>query len=356
MLAYTILNNTIGRWLFALIVSLVVMIVVGLWRWVITHRLRPATLNSSIFVSHAIVAIAKQTKGWIVLLLALYAGSLWLEMSPSLRIWTRSFGTILMLVQFGIWGNALIANWIEHYSNQAGEGNASGLGTARLLTFIGRLVLYSVVTLLILDNVPGVQITPLLASLGVGGIAVALAVQNILADLFASLSIALDKPFIIGDFIIVGSEMGTVEQIGLKTTRLRSLSGEQLIFSNNDLLNSRIRNFKRMHERRIVFDVGVLYETDAELLRAIPGILREAVEAQEQTRFDRAHLARFDSSAISFEVVYFVLSPDFNIYMDIQQAINFVIVDRFRAEGIVFAYPTQQIYLNGSLELARRAR
>ncbi|RRR70956.1 MAG: mechanosensitive ion channel family protein [Candidatus Viridilinea halotolerans] len=333
------------------------MLVVSLWRWIITHRLSPVARNSNVFFSHAIVVVAHTTKGWIVLVLALYAGSLWLDMGAALRLWTRSVATILLLFQMGFWGNALLANWIERYSTQNGETNAAGVGTARLITFLGRVVLYSVITLLILDNVPGVQITPLLASLGVGGIAVALAVQNILGDLFASLSIALDKPFIVGDFITVGNEMGTVQEIGLKTTRLRSLSGEQLVLSNGDLLNSRIRNFKRMEERRILFNVGVLYETDTALLRVIPQMLREAVEAQaEQVRFDRAHLARFDSSALTFEVVYFVLSPDFNVYMDIQHAINMLIVERFRAEGIVFAYPTQQIYLNGSLELSRPGR
>jgi small-conductance mechanosensitive channel len=353
LLEFAILENTLERWLLALLVSLSVMIVVSIWRWVITHRLHPIVMKTNTFFDDAVVVLAKKTNGAIVLLLAIYAGSLWLTLEPTLRIWSRAIATILMLVQTGIWGNALIDRWIDNYARNNGENNAAGVGTARLLTFIGRLVLYSVVLLLILDNVPGVQITALVASLGVGGIAVALAVQNILGDLFASLSIALDKPFVIGDFIVVGDEMGTVEQIGLKTTRLRSLSGEQLIFSNTDLLNSRIRNFKRMDERRIVFQIGVAYETDTEVLRAIPAMLREAVEAQAQTRFDLAHLMRFDSSALGFEVVYFVLSPNFNLYADIQQAINMVLIERFRAEGIVIAYPTQQIYLQGTLERAR---
>lgn len=348
MLNTVFLANTLVRWLVALLVSLAVMIVVSGWRWVVMHRRRPMLLSTRPFFDGAIVAMARTTKGPIVLLLAIYAGSLLVSLEPNVRLWMRSANTILMLIQVGIWGNVLINYWIEHYSAQNGETNAAGVGTARLLSFIGRIGLYSIVLLLILDNVPGVQITALVASLGVGGIAVALAVQNILGDLFASLSIALDKPFVLGDFIVVGSEMGTVEQIGLKTTRVRSLSGEQLIFSNADLLTSRIRNFKRMQERRIVFEVGVTYETETAQLRAIPAMLRAAVEAHAQTRFDRAHLIRFDSSALNFEVVYFVLSPEFNIYADIQQAINLAIIERFRAEGIVIAYPTQQLYLHGS--------
>ena len=200
------------------------------------------------------------------------------------------------------------------------------------------------ILLLILENV-GVDVTALIAGLGVGGIAVALAAQNILGDLFSSMSIVLDKPFVLGDFIIVGDMMGTVEKIGLKTTRVRSLSGEQLIFSNSDLLGSRIRNFKRMQERRIVFSIGVAYDTPAEKLTAIPGMLRAAVEAQEPVRFDRAHFAKFGDSALIYEVVYFVLKPDYNLSMDIQQAINLRLFREFADRQIEFAFPTQTLHL-----------
>jgi small-conductance mechanosensitive channel len=179
----------------------------------------------------------------------------------------------------------------------------------------------------------------------VGGIAVALAVQNVLGDLFASFSIVLDKPFVIGDFIIVGDHLGTVEHVGLKTTRIRSLSGEQLVFSNTDLLGSRIRNFKRMYERRVVFSLGVVYQTPARLLEKIPPMLRQIVESREQVRFDRAHFRDFGPHSLNFEIVYWVLSPDYALYMDIQQEINLEIYRRFEQEGIDFAYPTQTLYL-----------
>ncbi|MEJ2639124.1 MAG: mechanosensitive ion channel, partial [Desulfosarcinaceae bacterium] len=169
---------------------------------------------------------------------------------------------------------------------------------------------------------------------------------NILGDLFASFSIVLDKPFIIGDFIIVGDYMGTVEYIGLKTTRLRSLSGEQLIFSNTDLLGSRIRNYKRMYERRVVFSVAVVYQTPEEKLAAIPGMIREVVEAQTQVRFDRAHFKDFGAYALNFEVVYWIQSPDYNLYMDIQQTVNLSIFRRFNEAGIAFAYPSQTIFVD----------
>ncbi len=155
----------------------------------------------------------------------------------------------------------------------------------------------------------------------------------------------LDKPFVIGDFLIIGEFMGRVEQIGLKTTRLRSLSGEQLIFSNSDLLGSRVRNYGRMFERRIVFTIGVTYQTPREQLRRIPTILREAVEHQEQTRFDRSHFKAYGAYSIDFETVYYVLVPDYVAYMDIQQAINLEIHERFEEAGIEFAYPTQTLFL-----------
>ncbi len=196
-----------------------------------------------------------------------------------------------------------------------------------------------IIALLALDNL-GVQITPMLTGLGIGGIAVALAVQSILSDLFGSVTIILDKPFVVGDFIVVGDKMGTVDRIGIKTTRLRALSGEQLILANSDLLSSRIQNFKRMQERRVLFSIGVIYETSSELLHQIPGVVRAAIEKQEKTRFDRAHLKGFGAYSLDFEVVYFLQTADYNLYMDIQQAINFELVDRFAELKIEFAYPT----------------
>jgi small-conductance mechanosensitive channel len=213
--------------------------------------------------------------------------------------------------------------------------------------FIGKLVVWSVVLLLALDNL-GVQITTLVAGLGVGGIAVALAVQNILGDLFASLSIVLDKPFVVGDFLIIDNYLGSVEHVGLKSTRIRSLTGEQLIFSNNDLLRSRLRNYGRMYQRRVAFNIGVVYQTPREALKKIPGILQNAVEGQENVRFDRSHFKEYGDFSLNFETVYYVLVPDYNTYMDIQQAINMKIHEEFEGEGIEFAYPTQTVFVTGT--------
>ena len=198
--------------------------------------------------------------------------------------------------------------------------------------------------LLTLDNL-GVNITAMVAGLGVGGVAVALAVQNILGDLFASLSITFDRPFVIGDFLIVDDFLGSVEHIGIKSTRLRSLSGEQIVMSNADLLKSRLRNYGRMSERRVLFTASVTYETPAEPLEQIPTIIREIIDAQPDTRLDRSHFATHAAASLDFETVYYVLSTDYNHYMDIQQTINLRIHREFARRGIEFAYPTQRLLL-----------
>jgi small-conductance mechanosensitive channel len=206
------------------------------------------------------------------------------------------------------------------------------------------LVIWAGVVLFALDNL-GVDITALVAGLGIGGVAIALALQNVLGDLFASLAIVLDKPFVLGDFVRVDDMVGTVEHVGLKTTRIRALSGEQLVFANNDILGSRLQNFGRMFERRIVFTVGVTYQTPRASLEKIPGIIQDAIEAQDDVRFDRSHLSAYGDFSINFESVWFVLSPDFATYMDRQQAIYFAIHEAFEHAAIEFAYPTQTLFL-----------
>jgi small-conductance mechanosensitive channel len=212
--------------------------------------------------------------------------------------------------------------------------------------FAAGLVIWALAFLLALENL-GAEIGPLLAGLGIGGIAVALAVQTVLGDLLASMSIALDKPFSVGDFLAIDAFMGTVEHIGVKSTRLRSLSGEQIVMSNADILRSRVRNFGRMQERRVAMMLGVTYDTPRDVLRAIPQALREIVNAQSQTRFDRCHFMAYGQSALQFELVFFVTNADFNVYADIQQATNLAILDRFDEMGVKFAFPTTRLITDG---------
>ena len=258
---------------------------------------------------------------------------------------------IILISQIALWGNRVIDVAVGRSIEKSRTTNPAGATQLMLIGLLGRVAVWAVALLMTLDNL-GFNITTLMASLGIGGIAVALAVQNILGDMFSSISISLDKPFVIGDFIVVDNFMGTVEYIGMKTTRLRSLGGEQIIFSNNELLKQRIRNYKRMQERRIQFEFGVTYETPVEVLEQIPGMVKEIVGSEGwQTRFDRAHFKGFGDSALTFEVVYFVLSPDFNAYMDIQEKINLALMRRLQSLDVSFAYPTRTLYLAGGTAL-----
>jgi small-conductance mechanosensitive channel len=209
-----------------------------------------------------------------------------------------------------------------------------------VLRVVGMFVLCTIIVLFALDNL-GVAVTPLLTGLGIGGIAIALAAQNILGDLFASFIIIFDKPFVVGDFIIVGDKMGTVEKIGIKTTRVRALSGEQLIFGNASLLGSTVQNFKRMNERRVLATYGVTYDTPADKLRELPAVIKAAVERHELARFDRCHFKQFGAFSLDFELVYWVKSPDFMAHTTIQHALNIELLERFTAMGVEFAFPTQ---------------
>jgi small-conductance mechanosensitive channel len=247
-----------------------------------------------------------------------------------------------MLAQGGIWASRALAAWFERRFRDVRAQDPDGATTLRLIGFAAQGAVWLLVGLLALDQL-GFDVTALIAGLGIGGVALALAVQNILGDVFACAAIALDKPFVVGDFIVVDGLRGTVENVGLKTTRVRSLHGELLIFSNADLLKSRVRNFKRMFERRIQFSIAVTYDTPADELRRIPGWLREAVDAQPKTRFDRAHFKAYGDWALEFEVVYYVVDPDYNVYMDVQQGLNLAIYERFAAEGVQFAFPTQTL-------------
>lgn len=344
ILDLTFLNNTLRAWLIALLIAFASTITLLLIKHIFISRILPFTDKTKSRYDNLAARVLTQTKMFLLSILAVYVGTLMLEFSENVQIWLNRTALIVVLIQVAIWGNALITSSIQKYEEDHLDDGAARVTTLRAASFVVKLVLFSIILLLALDNL-GVEITTLIASLGVGSIAVALAVQNILADLFASLSIALDQPFVIGDFIIVGDYLGTVENIGLKTTRVRSLSGEQLIFANNDLLNSRIRNYKRMGERRVVFSFGVVYQTPYEKLKTIPDVVQDIIESYESTRFDRAHFNEFGDFSLAFEVVYYVRSPDYNEYMDIQQGINLALVKHFEQEGIEFAYPTQTLFV-----------
>lgn len=339
-----IASNSLQTWLIAAIIALAALLVAGIFRLITCRQLNRLVTHTDVPLWPVLLAMVKRTKWLFITLLALFIGASVIELPGTLRANFTTIVIIALLIQTGLWGAAALQVIIEQYRQRQLDKDPASITTLSVLNLISKIILWSIIVLLVLDNL-GVNITALVAGLGVGGIAVALAVQTILGDLFASLSIVLDKPFVVGDFLIVDDLLGSVEYVGLKTTRLRSLSGEQLIFSNSDLLKSRIRNYGRMYERRVVFNIGVTYQTPRDKLIKIPKIIREAVEQQDKTRFDRSHFKEYGDFALIFESVYYVLGPDYNEYMDIQQAINLHIHEGFEQEGIEFAYPTQTLFV-----------
>jgi len=337
-------NSTVEDWLIALGITVIVWFALLLACRVTAKSVAHLTRRTALAWDDVLAALIPRTHSLFLLALATLAGTRWLELSASEHGTLRTLVVGIGLVQVGLWGACLISFFVKVQHEKRLKEDPASVTTISALGLLGRILVWVFVALLILANA-GVEIGPLIAGLGVGGIAIALAVQTVLKDLLASLSIMLDKPFVIGDFLIVGDMMGSVEYIGLKTTRFRSLSGEQLVFSNNDLLESRIRNFGRMKERRAVFKLGVTYQTPREKLARIPGLIRQAIEAQPKTRFDRSHFNEYGNFSLNFETVYYVAVPDYSTYMDVQQAINLEIHEAFEREGIEFAYPTQTIFL-----------
>jgi small-conductance mechanosensitive channel len=340
-------NNTVRVWVIALGIVIAMMIILALVKRLTVRRLHGYAQRTATGIDDLIVELLRRTRWYFSLAVSLYAGSQTLNTSSSVHDIVSVVIILAILSQSGVWGNGIIAYMIARMAKQRLSEGAASATTLAALGFVMRLVLWTLVLILVLDNL-GFNITTLVAGLGIGGVALALAVQSVLGDLFASLSIVLDKPFAIGDFIVVDTIQGTVGHIGLKTTRLRSLSGEEIVIANADLLKSRIRNYRKMQERRAVFTVGITYQTPPETVERVPGMLREAITAQGDARFDRAHFQSFGESALLFEAVYFVTKPDYGVFMDVQQQINLEVLRRFTTEGIAFAHPTRTVHVRQS--------
>lgn len=335
------LGNSLFVWLRAAAVGLTVLFAARAALAIVTRRLRRLSERTSTRFDNLVVDVLAATRWTTLVALGVLAATRALELPEGIGRRLDQLVMVLGLLQVGTWAATAFEAWLAARREAADPAAQTAMGAFR---FVARTGIWATVLLLVLDNL-GVDITALVTGLGIGGIAVGLALQNILGDLFASLSIVLDKPFVIGDFIVVDDLSGDVEHIGVKSTRIRSLTGEQIIFGNSDLLASRIRNYKRMQERRQVFRIGVEYDTAPEALRAIPGWIEGIVAAQPLARFDRAHFAEFGASSLDFEVVYFCKDPAFKALMDTQQAINYALLEKFSGEGVAFAFPTRTLHV-----------
>lgn len=291
---------------------------------------------------YLLIALQKTSKSFIFIL-SFYIGFYQIKFTKSSEILLNRLLVVIFAYQIGKWGSAVLKASIEDYFKAKNPNEIeSERATIGLLTLTAKAIFFVTLLLFVLHNL-GINVTALITGLGVGGIAIALAVQSILGDMIGSMTIIMDKPFVVGDYIVVDGLEGTVENVGLKTTRLRAVSGEQLIFSNADLLKSRIKNLKRMEQRRLNYTIGVTYETKRDQLEKIPTIIKEIVEAEENVRFDRCFFLSFGASSLDFEVIYWILGRDILIARTAQQSINLKILDAFNREGIEFAFPTQTL-------------
>ena len=345
MLDQVVLGNSIKLWLVAGGIVFVTYFLLLLLKRFVEWRVAKWAKKTVTQFDDFLVDLIANTKNIMLLIFAIFMASKTLEIKQSIQEFIDVFTMVVLLLQVGFWLNAVISYLIQRQVNKQLKSNASNATTLSALGTIAKGVVWVLLTVMALDNIPGVEVSTLITGLGIGGIAIGLAVQNILGDLLSSLSIVLDRPFVIGDFITVGDFSGTVEHIGIKSTRVRSLTGEQVVFSNSDLLGSRIRNYQRMDRRRVVFHFGVTYQTSHEMLVKIPDMVRDIIDPKENVTFDRAHFKSYGDSTLDFEVVYWIESSDYTMFMDIQQDINLHVFDEFAKNKIDFAYPTQTIFL-----------
>ncbi len=338
-----IFHNTVSDYLVSLSILIAGLIFARVLERIIIKRLKAWAARTSTTLDDFFLQVFESK-----LMPVFYFGVVYLSINTLTMgsTFTRAFDVVIAILLTFFSARFLVAiiNYmIETVWLEKGGELTSKYSIKGLLPVIN-VVVWGIAITFLLDNL-GFKISTVIAGLGIGGVAVALAAQAILGDMFSYFAILFDRPFKIGDFIIVGDYMGTIEHVGIKTTRIRSLGGEQVIFSNSDLINSRVRNYKKMNQRRVVFSLGVTYQTSLQDLQEIPGIITRIIKSIDLTTFDRAHFFSYGDFSLIFEVVYYVLSSDYNKYMDIQQEINFRIREEFDQRGVEFAYPTQTLYI-----------
>ncbi len=310
------------------------------------QRLRVLSARTRTSLDDNLVGVLERTHGALVWVVGLLVGLTLLPLDDRWHDRVAQLWFAVIALQLGLWGQQAVAQLLTAQQLRHGGSDTTLSASATLLSWGLRGALWVVVVLAVLSNL-GVNITAFVASLGIGGIALALAVQNILSDLFASLAIAVDKPFEVGDSITVGDVTGTVERVGLKTTRIRSLGGEQIVMANAELLKRTVANFKRLQTRRVPFTFGITYDASADDAAAVPPLVKELIAADPKLELVRAHFKGFGESSLNFEVVYRVKDPSYDVYMDRQQALNLALMRALQQRGIRFAFATNTVNVVG---------
>ncbi len=329
-------QNSSYDYLKSIAIFIGLLILLKIFREIILNKLKKIAQKTKTEFDDVLIDIFKTIKPPFYLLISLYIAIKTLII-PELITQIINILFVIAIVYEII---CALEKIIDYSFRIKGQENASITKTIKLIV---KIAIWSLGIALALSNL-GINISSLIAGLGIGGIAVALALQNILKDLFSSFSILLDKPFEIGDFIVVGSDMGTVEKIGIKTTRLRSLDGQQLIIANNELTNARVQNFKRLEKRRALFTLDIIYETELEKLKKIPSLIQEIINSDKNNEFDHCHFKSFGNFSLKFEISYYVKTQDYKKYLDITEKVNLAIINKFKKENIEFAYPTHIEY------------
>lgn len=342
---FTLFQNTLRQYFISFVLFLCGIAVLFVFRAVILKHIKVFTKKTKTDIDEFIVGLFEKMALPLLYYFVFYLATRRLTISADIDKIMRICGIVFVTIQAIRLIIAIAGYATEKYLARQNRDNKITSQNFKTLLTVLKIILWGVGVVFLLDNL-GFKISAVLAGLGIGGVAVALAAQTILGDLFSYFAIFFDKPFEAGDFIVIGDFLGTIEHIGIKTTRIRSLGGEQIVFSNSDLTGSRVRNYKRMDKRRVVFHIGVTYQTKLEQLKEIPSVIKNVIQNVDFTVFDRAHFFSFADSSLVFEVVYYVLSQDYNKYMDIQQEINFSIKEELERRSIEFAYPTQTLYIN----------
>ena len=340
-----IFGNSIISYFQCVILFLIGVIIVRIIERVIIKNLNKWSEKTATSIDDFVVKLIEKVALPLAYFGIAYLSLITLELSPILKkgitiAITAALTLTVARLATAILTYAFTIFWKKR-SGQAVAVEGSLKGILRVLSFL----IWALAVVFFLDNL-GFKISAVIAGLGIGGVAVALAAQAVLGDLFSYFAILFDRPFEVGDFIIVGDYLGVVEHVGVKTTRISSLGGEQIVFSNTDLTNSRVRNYKKMLKRRVLFKLGVTYDTPLEKLKEIPLMIKDIVSGVENTTFDRAHFSSYGDFNLVIEIVYYVKTGDYNKYMDIQQEINFAIKEKFEERQIEFAFPTQTLYVN----------
>ncbi len=344
ILQISFLGNLVYDWLIAAAVFFAAIIALKVFQAVIAAKLKSLAKKTKTEIDDVIVN-AIHTIHWpFYVMVSLYAALKFLEVSALMDKWANA----VILIGVIYYAVRVIQEFVDIGANKIIkkkiEADETDTQIVEVLSTVIKFLLWVVAVLMLLSNL-GYNINSLIAGLGIGGLAVALALQNVLSDLFSAVAIYFDKPFKVGEFIVIGEHMGVVKKIGIKTTRIQTLQGEELIVSNNELTSIRVQNYGRMEKRRVVFSVGVAYDTPHAKLKKIPDMIQGIIEKYRMAKLDRAHLKEFGDSSLNYEVVYYVNAPDYNVYMDTQQAINLDIVEVFEKDKIEIAFPTQTIYL-----------